>query len=114
MRKDELAGQPQAVVPTEERGERYAAEGLGSNARLIPTIAFDWTVAPKTAVYITPSSPIETAVLTQYTATPLKGPRAVECSDQAIVRSTAPVLMKKRIGRQESAFSGARKARTKQ
>jgi hypothetical protein len=38
-------------------------------------------------------------------ATPLKGLRAVECSDQATVRSTAPVLMKKSIGRQESAFS---------
>jgi hypothetical protein len=29
MRKDELAGQPQAVVPMEEQTERCAAEGLG-------------------------------------------------------------------------------------
>jgi hypothetical protein len=82
------------------------------NARLIPTIAFDWSVAPRTAVYITASSPIETAVLTDDMATPLKGLRAVECSDQATVRSTAPVLMKKRIGRQESAFSGKTKQGT--
>jgi hypothetical protein len=75
MRKDELTGQPQAVVPTEERSETYATERLGSNARLIPTIAFDWTAAPRTAVYITASSPTET-VCTDYMATPLKGPAA--------------------------------------
>jgi hypothetical protein len=109
MRKDELAEQPQAVVPMKERSERYAAEKLGSNARLIPTIAFDWTTAPRTTVYITAASPIETAVLTNYLATPLKGPRAVECSDQATERSTAPVLMKERIGRRESAFSSKTK-----
>jgi len=105
MRKDELAGQPQAVVPMEERSERYAAERLSSNARLIPTIAFDWTVAPRTTVYITTSSPIETAALTDYLASPLKGPQAAAFADQAAEVSTAPVLMKERIGRQESAFS---------
>jgi hypothetical protein len=109
MRKDELAGQPQAVVPMEERSERYAAERLGSNARLIPTIAFDWTVAPRTTVYITAPSPSETAVRTDYLAAALKGPRALACPDQATERSTAPVLMKERIGRQESAFSGKTK-----
>jgi hypothetical protein len=109
MRKDELAGQPQAVVPMEERSERYAAERLGSNARLIPTIPFDWTVGPRTAVYITASSPIETAVLTDYLARPLTGPRTIECPDQATERSTAPVLIKERIGRQESACSGKTK-----
>src|ERR1700730_1081171 len=77
-RKDELAGQPQAVVPTEFRSERCAAERLGSNARLIPTIAFDWTVAPRTTVYITAPSPSETAVRTDYLAAALKGPRAVD------------------------------------
>jgi hypothetical protein len=106
MRKDELTGQPQAFVPMEERSERYAAERLGSNGRLIPTMAFDWTVAPRTAKYITASSTIETAVLTDYLATPLKG---IECSDQATERSTAPVLMKERIDRRESAFSGKTK-----
>ena len=95
MRKDELAGQPQAIVLTEERIERYAVETLDSNARLIPTIAFDWTAAPKTAVYITASSPTETVARADYVATPLKGPRSVECSDQATVRSKAPVLIKK-------------------
>jgi len=104
MRKDELAGQPQAV-PMEERSERYAAERLSSNARLIPTIAFDWTVAPRTTVYITAPSPAETAALTDYLAAPLRGPRAAAFADQAAEVSTAPVLMKERIGRQESAFS---------
>jgi hypothetical protein len=112
MRRDELAGQPQAVVPTEERSDRYAAERLSSNARLIPTIAFDWTAAPRTAVYITAPSPIETAVRTDHLAAALKGPRAVECQDQATERSTAPVLMKKRIGTQESAFLGKTKQGT--
>jgi len=106
LRKDELAGQPQAVVPTEERIERYAALTLGSNARLIPTIAFDSTVAPRTTVYITSASPIETAVRPDYLAAALKGPPAVECPDQATERSTAPALMKERIGRQKSALSG--------
>jgi hypothetical protein len=108
MRKDELARPPPAVVPMEERSERRAAERLGSNARLIPTIAFDWTVAPRTTVYITAPSPIEPAVRTDYLEA-LKGPRAVACLDQATQRSTAPVLMKERIGRQESAFSGKTK-----
>jgi len=81
MRKDELAGQPQAIVPTEERIERYAMETLGSNARLIPTIAFDSTVAPRTTVYITAASPIETAGRPNYLAAALKGPPAVECLD---------------------------------
>ena len=112
MRQDELAGQPQAVVPKEERTERYATESLGSSARLIPTIAFDWSAAPRTAVYITAPSPTETALRTDYIATPLQGPRPVECSDQATVRSKAPVLMKKRFGRQESAFSGKTKQGT--
>ena len=75
MRQDELAGQPQAVVPKEERTERYATESLGSSARLIPTIAFDWSAAPRTAVYITAPSPTETALRTDYIATPLQGPR---------------------------------------
>jgi hypothetical protein len=92
----------------EERSERYAAERLGSNARLIPTIAFDWTVAPRTTVYITTPSPIETAVRTDYLVAALKGPRVV-ATDQTRARSTAPVLMKKRIGRQESVFSGKTK-----
>jgi len=105
MRKDELAGQPQAVVPMEERSERYAAERLCSNGRLIPTIALDWTVAPRTTVYITTSSPIETAVHTDHLPAALKGPRAAAFADQATEVSTAPVLMKERIGRQESAFS---------
>jgi hypothetical protein len=100
MRKDELPRQPQAVVPMEERSERR----LGSNARLIPTIAFDWPVAPRPTVYITARSPIETAVRTDYSAAALKGPRAVACPDQANQRSTAPALMKERIGSQESAF----------
>jgi hypothetical protein len=112
MRKDELAGHPHAVVPTEERTERYATERLGSSARLTPTIAFDWSAAPRTAVYITASTPTETAVGTDYVATPLKGPRPVECSGQAAVPAKAPVLMKKRIGRQESALSGKTKKGT--
>jgi hypothetical protein len=99
MRKDELAGQPQAIVPTEERIERHAVETRGSNARLIPTIAFDSTVAPRTIVYITAASPIETAVRPDYLAAALKGPPAVECLDQATERSTAAAHIKERIGK---------------
>jgi hypothetical protein len=112
MRKDELAGQPQAFVPTEERTEGYATGRLGSSARLIPTIAFDWSVAQRTAVYITASSPTETAVRADYMATALKCPRPIECSARATVRTRAPVPAKKTIGRQESAFSGKTKQGT--
>src|SRR5262249_48849448 len=54
----------------------------------------------------TAPSPIETAVHLDYVATMLRGPRPVECKDQATERLTAALLMKERISRRESAFSG--------
>jgi hypothetical protein len=89
-----------------------AAERLGSNARLIPTIAFDSTVASRSTVYITAPSPIEAVVHPDYLAAALKRPRPVECPDQATERSAAAVLIKEKIGRQQSASSGKLKEGT--
>src|SRR6516164_11208717 len=100
------AARPLRLWPT--RWTRFGCALPGKRVshweRLIPTIALDWTVAPRTTVYITTSSPIETAVHTDHLPAALKGPRAAAFADQATEVSTAPVLMKERIGRQESAF----------